>query len=78
MFEKEEKIIAVPRLSKYGEHVNDHQLQIVDNFNKEGYIKGVVNLELLGREIQEIKTFIPKEFNSNTNNIIRIIEDFIG
>lgn len=75
---KKKKIIAVPRLSKYGEHVNDHQLQIVDNFNKEGYIKGVVNLELLGREIQEIKTFIPKEFNSNTNNIIRIIEDFIG
>lgn len=76
---KKKKIIAVPRLSKYGEHVNDHQIQIVDNFNKEGYIKGIVNLELLGREIQEIKNnFVPREFKSNTNNIIKIIEDFIG
>lgn len=75
---KKKKIIAVPRLSKYEEHVNDHQLQIVDNFDKEGYIKGVVNLELLGKTIQEIKDFEPKEFKSNTNNIIKIIEDFIG
>lgn len=76
---KKKKIIAVPRLSKYGEHVNDHQLQIVDNFDKEGYIKGVVNLELLGKKIQEVKeNFIPKEFKSNTNHIIKIVEDFIG
>ncbi len=27
------KIIAVPRLKKYKEHVNDHQLQIIENFN---------------------------------------------
>ena len=76
---KNKKIIAVPRLSKYGEHVNDHQLQIVNNFDREGYIKGVVNLELLGKEIQEIKDdFMPREFKSNTNNIIKLIEDFIG
>lgn len=28
------KIIAVPRLAKYGEHINDHQLQIVKCFEK--------------------------------------------
>ena len=27
------KIIAVPRLNKYKEHVNDHQLQIIENFD---------------------------------------------
>ena len=75
---KKKKVIAVPRLSKYGEHVNDHQLQIVDNFDKEGYIKGVVNLELLGKVLQEMKeNFVPKEFVSNTDNIIKIVEDFI-
>ena len=35
------KVIAVPRLSKFNEHVNDHQIQIVENFNKSGYIVGV-------------------------------------
>ena len=34
------KIIAVPRLKKYKEHVNDHQLQIIQNFDKKGYIIG--------------------------------------
>ena len=32
------KIIAAARLEKYGEHTNDHQLQIVDKFADEGYI----------------------------------------
>ena len=34
------KIIAVPRLSKYKEHVNDHQLQIIENFSEKGFIVG--------------------------------------
>ena len=31
-------MIVAARLKKYKEHVNDHQLQILDNFSKEGYI----------------------------------------
>ena len=34
------KIIAVPRLSQYKEHVNDHQLQIIDNFSENGFVIG--------------------------------------
>ena len=32
------KVIAAARLKKYKEHTNDHQLQIIDNFKKAGYI----------------------------------------
>ena len=32
------KVIVVPRLAKYKEHINDHQMQITYNFSKEGYI----------------------------------------
>ena len=32
------KIIAVPRLKKYGEHINDHQLQVIQKMNEDGYI----------------------------------------
>ena len=41
------KVIAVPRLSKYNEHVNDHQLQIIEDFDKQGYIIGTKNVLLL-------------------------------
>lgn len=34
------KVIAVPRLSKYKEHVNDHQLQIIENFSENEFIIG--------------------------------------
>ena len=36
--EKDKKVIAVPRLKQYGEHVNDHQLDIIQSFDKLGYI----------------------------------------
>ena len=34
---KNKKVIAAARLSKFKEHVNDHQLQIIDNFSQNGY-----------------------------------------
>ena len=34
--EKGKKVIAVPRLKKYKEHVNDHQLDIIKSFNEIG------------------------------------------
>lgn len=32
------KVIAIPRLEKYGEHINDHQIEICEALEKEGYI----------------------------------------
>lgn len=32
------KVLVVPRLEKYCEHINDHQLEICEQLEKEGYI----------------------------------------
>ncbi len=71
------KVIVCPRLSKYNEHMNDHQVQIVDEFSKAGYILAYNEGDDLGEIINHINDFIPKKFVSNTHNIITIIEDFI-
>lgn len=71
------KVIAVPRLKKYGEHVNDHQKQIVENFNSKGYIKGIHDITELEQAIKEIENFQPKQFVSNTESIINIVESYI-
>lgn len=71
------KVIAVPRLAKYKEHGNDHQLQIVENFGKMGYIIPVNKMEDLEDAIKRAKTFKPKKFVSNTNKFIKLIEDYI-
>lgn len=71
------KVIAIPRLAKYGEHVNDHQIQIVESFASNGLIKGVFNIEELGKTLEKIEEFSPTVFKSNTENMIKIIENFI-
>ena len=74
---KGKTVIAVPRLAKYNEHGNDHQLQIVDNFSKRKYILAVKDLNKLGKTIEKAKRFKPQKFVSNTNNIINMIENYI-
>lgn len=70
-------IIAVPRLAKFNEHVDDHQLQIVGVLEKEGYVRAVYDMEELGKTIIEaLKNPIRKPYNRKSN-IISIIDDFI-
>lgn len=64
------KIIAVPRLKKYKEHVNDHQLQIIENFNKSGYIIGTKGVEDLEEALERIENFVPKKYNSNNEKFV--------
>lgn len=72
------KVIVCPRLSKYKEHINDHQVQIVDNFYNSGYILKYCEEDNLKDVLKQVKKFKPKKYISNTNNFIKIIEKFIN
>ena len=74
---KGKKVIAVPRLKEYGEHVNNHQLQIVENFDTKGFIIGLFNMEDLEKILADIDNFCPNKFVSNSQKIIDIISDYI-
>ena len=71
------KIIAAARLAKYKEHTNDHQRQIIREFSDQGYIMELKDFNKLGKLIQKSKTFKPKKFISNTENMINLISDYI-
>lgn len=77
----EKKVIAVPRLFKYQEHVNDHQIQIVEKMDKNGYILGCTNLDDLKDKLIEINSFIPNKYISNTENFLdefeKILEELL-
>lgn len=77
--EKGKKVIVVPRLKKYGEHVNDHQVQIAERFEKDGYVKMVMDVSKLGDVIKSMKDFVPKKYigQNGKSKIITIIENFI-
>ena len=74
---KGKKVIAVPRLHKYGEHVNDHQKQIVENFDKKGYIIGIYDVSDLEKAIEKSKEFEQKKYEANNKKMLSIIENFI-
>ncbi|MBE6158528.1 MAG: exopolysaccharide biosynthesis protein [Firmicutes bacterium] len=69
------KVIAVARLKLYKEHVNDHQLQIIREYTKLGYIlDGTYDLE---KAIFDVNEFIPNRYVSNNENFIKQLEDYI-
>ena len=70
------KVIAAPRLKKYKEHTNDHQLDIASSFKKDGYIL-TTNIDDLDKILKEIQNFKPKKFKSNNKKFVKVIEDFI-
>ena len=74
---KNKKVIAIPRQHEYGEHVNNHQKEIVKLFNDKGYIIGIQELNRLGETIEKINKFEPKKYTRNNGKMLKIIEDFI-
>ena len=71
------KVIACPRLAKYQEHINDHQVQIVDRFSESGYLLSYKDGDNLKDILTKAKKFKPKKYISNTDKMINIIENFI-
>lgn len=70
-------VIAAARLKKFGEHTNDHQLQIIDSFSKTGYILKLENFDDLDKILLKAKRFKPKKYISNTSKLIEKIEKYI-
>lgn len=73
----EKQVIAVPRLAKFGEHGDDHQLQIADVLASEGYLRQVIDIEDLGDVVQAAYDDpIIKKYD-RPSNIVDIIDDFL-
>lgn len=75
------KIIVVTRLEKYGEHIDDHQIQNNEVFSNNSYVL-MADLELknLGeciKLIQEGKDALVPWENKDPMAIINLIDDFI-
>lgn len=70
-------VIAAARLSKYKEHTNDHQKQIIREFVDAGYLVELKDFNQLGKTLAYAKKFHPKKFESNTKNFISLIENYI-
>jgi UDP-N-acetylglucosamine transferase subunit ALG13 len=71
------KVIVVPRLKKYKEHTNDHQLEITEAFAKMNYIMPLYDINDLDKAIKDSKKFKPNKYKSNNKEFIKLIENKI-
>lgn len=71
------KVIAAARLKEYKEHTNDHQVQIINVFSKEGYILALDDFDKLDEVLKEVKKFKPKSFFSNTDKFVCKLKEYI-
>ena len=71
------KVIGVPRLSRYHEHVDNHQVQIVEEFSKTNLIESCYNAENLANVLDKIQKKEYSQFHSNTKEIIKFLEKYI-
>ena len=72
------KVIACARLAKYGEHHNDHQCEIIDNFYERGYLLRVNDNETLEAALQKAETFECAEVESNNRKMISLLMNYLG
>lgn len=73
---KGKKVIAVPRLAKYGEHVDDHQIQLIEQFRNLNLIYACLDGDLQ-KALEVVKNTTYNEYKSNTETIINSLEEFI-
>ena len=73
----EKPVIVYPRLCKYKEHVDDHQLEIAKAFAKRKYVLYCGEDDDLYEVIKQAKYTKFEKYTSSTHNIVRIITDFL-
>lgn len=71
------KVIAVPRLAEYGEHVDDHQVEIVRQFGEMGLIEPCMDPAGLPEAYERAleKTYLP--YQSNTARFCADLSEYI-
>lgn len=65
----ERRVLVVPRLKKYKEHINDHQLEAACELEKEGYLIVYKDGEDFDEYILKLQNFNPKKYIREKNFI---------
>ena len=74
------KVLAVTRLAKYNEHINDHQIQNNEAFASNGYVLAVYDMDDLGKTFERFfdgSDGTRAWENKDPLAIVRAIENFI-
>lgn len=74
---RQKKVIAISRLAKYGEHVDDHQLEVTSKLAAQNYIYHMDREENINQVIEKVMNSSFETYQSNTVNFVRNIETIL-
>ena len=76
--EHNKPLLVMPRMKRYKEHVNDHQVGTARKFEEFGHLLVAYNAEDLPKRIKELKNFVPQERKANPHAVADRIRCFLN
>jgi beta-1,4-N-acetylglucosaminyltransferase len=70
-------LLAMPRLKRYREVVNDHQVAIARKFEQLGYVVVAYGEKQLPQKIRELKSFVPRPRQTQPKAVADRIASFL-
>lgn len=74
----DKKVVVVPRLMEYEEHVDNHQLEIAEVFAKKNLISVCYNIKDLERIIIDIDSETFSTYHFDNSKLINDIDNYLG
>ena len=71
-------VVVVPRRKQYGEHVDDHQVQIAESFAQSNLVLACLRTEDLGAAIREAKTHRFDRYVSSRGNAVARVRAYLA
>jgi UDP-N-acetylglucosamine transferase subunit ALG13 len=76
--EHRKPLLVMPRVKKYGEVVNDHQLAIARKFEQLGYLLVAYGTEDVPVKMKQLKSFVPRERRPHPEVVAARISTFLN
>ncbi len=72
------KVIAVPRLERFGEHVDDHQVQFIATLGQENYLEPCLDINDLGQAYHTCISTTYRPFVSNNEAFLADLDSILS
>jgi beta-1,4-N-acetylglucosaminyltransferase len=70
-------LLTMPRLARYREHVNDHQVGLARKFEGAGHILVAYSQEELPEKMRQLRDFVPQQRECQRQMVVSRIENFL-
>ena len=75
--EQEKPLLVMPRMKRYNEIVNDHQIATARKFEELGHILVAYGAEELPGKIEQLRTFVPRKRKAQPQAVTERISRFL-